>query len=85
MPNTEVISRRDHDIEVGRLSQTINRLNGELSALAAYLITAKPTHAHGEAERAVTLAAKMGRVSDHEAAESIRRIQDAVILSGHVA
>lgn len=85
MRNTEVISRREHELEVDRMARTIDRLNGELSALAAYLITAKPTHTRVEAKRATELAARLGRVSSHEAAESIQRIHDAVVLSSHVA
>ena len=80
MPNTEVIDRRACEAEVGRSSRIIDRLNG---ALAAYPVMAEPMHTHGGAERAVPLAAKMGRVSNDQAAESVRRVQHAVILPIH--
>ncbi len=83
MPNNEVISRREHELEVSRLGRTIERLNAELSALAAYLITTKP--ALSNAERAAKLAARIGRLTRHEAAESIQRIHDAVVLSGQAS
>ncbi len=85
MPDTQVINRREHDHKVDELTRTIDRLNGELSALAAYLITTKRTPTQGDAIRAAKLAARLGHVSKREAAQSIRRIHDAVVLSGHLA
>ena len=83
MPETDLISRRDHDDQVDALRRTIARLNGELSALSAYLIATKRPAAPGDAVRAARLAARLGRMSRRDAARSIRRIHDAVVLSAH--
>jgi hypothetical protein len=83
MPGKDVISRREHELEMNRLGRTIERLNAELSALAAYLITAKPMPKRHDSERAARLAAQIGCLTRQEAADSIRRIHDAVVLSGH--
>ncbi len=80
MPD-QTISRRDHDREVSRLAQTIERQNAELSALTAYLITTKPIPGRDHRARAATVAALVGSIPRHEAAQSIRRIHDAVVLS----
>ncbi len=85
MQSNEMISRLEHELEVSRLERTIDRLNAELSALAAYVITAGPMRGDGMPERATTLAAKVGRIPVHEAAEKIRRIHNAVALSGQPA
>ncbi|UDL93823.1 MULTISPECIES: hypothetical protein [Lichenihabitans] len=83
MFGTDVISRREHEMEVSRLAGTIERLNAELSALAAYLVTTGPARGRGDKDRAVSLAARMGCITKHEAEERIRRIDDAISLSAN--
>jgi hypothetical protein len=83
MLGKDMISRHEHDLEISKLARRIERMNAELSALAAYLITAGPTWHRSDPDRAADLAAKMGRITKREAEERIKRIDDALRLCCH--